>query len=547
MQQILANRGVAKDDVAAFLEPKWEHAHSPWLFTRMREAVDCLFGAIERGEKIVVHGDYDADGVSGSSLLCEALREIGERLQVDVNVDVYLPDREKDGYGVAMHTVERIAAEGAKLLVTVDCGIANADQLDRAHALGMAVIVCDHHQLGDRLPQHAVFLHPLAPGETYPNKTLCGTGVAFKFASALVDEARKRGADFPEGHEKWYLDLVAVATVTDVMPLLGENRVLESFGLKVLRKTRRPGLQAIVASAGASLDAVDTEMIGFRIGPRLNAAGRLASAEYAYKAVTAPTMEEAVKAAAQLEALNKQRQDIFARMYDEAKEIVREQKDDAVLVVWKEDWLPGIVGLIAGRLASDFGVPSFAFARVGEHYVGSGRTAGGLHLVEAMQSCGDIFIKRGGHPQACGLTIGTVDHLRTFKDRVCDYAKGKFNGGQPEQRVLIDAEMSLKACSWELVTQLAKLEPHGEGNRQPIFAMHGLEVIGAECMGSKQNHLRLTVYDDGAIVQLVGFGFGAWKAKFGMGSRVDVAYVLEVNEWNGKRSLQYRIIDLAIV
>src|SRR3989339_1897712 len=268
VSQVLANRGVRDEDVVSFLSPDWDRdVISPWEFTHMRQAVDVLFASLERGDKIVIHGDYDADGVSGSSLLFLALQEVTAKLGMPFVVEVFLPDREQDGYGVAMHTIERIAAEGAKLLVTVDCGIAAGLELDRAHELGMRGIVCDHHQLGTHLPTHAVLLHPLAPGETYANKTLCGTGVAFKFANAIIDEARRRGADLPEGHEKWYLDLVAIATVTDVMPLKGENRALESFGLKVLNKTRRPGLRAILETSGTELGDIDTQAIGFRIGP----------------------------------------------------------------------------------------------------------------------------------------------------------------------------------------------------------------------------------------------------------------------------------------
>lgn len=544
--QLMVNRGIPKDERASFLAPTWTSVHSPFLFTQMPHAVARMFAALTGGTPIVIHGDYDADGVSGASLLYGALMEIAERLQLAADVDVYLPDREKDGYGVAMHTVERIASEGAKLLVTVDCGIANADQLDRAHELGVDAIVCDHHQLGERLPAHAILLHPLAPGETYPNKTLCGTGVAFKFAAALVHEARQRGADFPDGHEKWYLDLVAIATVTDVMPLRGENRVLEHFGLKVLRKTRRPGLQAIVASAGSALDDIDTEVIGFRIGPRLNAAGRLASAEFAYRALVAPNIVEGMKAAAQLEALNRRRQDVFTKAYEEAKRMVGDATPP-VLVVWSDAWLPGIVGLIAGRLASDMGIPAFAFARVGEHYVGSGRTAGGLHLVEAMQRCGDIFVKRGGHPQACGLTIANAELLATFRDRVCDVAREHFNSAPPPSELAIDAELPFAACTWELYEALAQCAPFGEGNRPPVFAAFGLEVVGAETMGAKKNHLRVTVYDDGQMVQCIGFGLGEWAAKLGLGARVNIAYALEANVWNGTRRLQYRILDLVAV
>ncbi|MEK7459219.1 MAG: single-stranded-DNA-specific exonuclease RecJ [Patescibacteria group bacterium] len=558
--QFLYNRGIADDARAEFLSPNWETGtHAPSLFTAMPRAVARVFDALDRGEKIVIHGDYDADGVCGSSLLFEALREIVERLlppslviSHDLSpspITVFLPDREKDGYGVAMHTIERIAAEGAKLLITVDCGIANADQLDRAHELGVDVVVCDHHQLGDRLPAHAALLHPLAPGEVYPNKTLCGTGVAFKFASALFDEARRRGADFPVGHEKWYLDLVAIATVTDVMPLTGENRVLEHFGLRVLRKTRRHGLRAILSAAGADAENVDTETIGFRIGPRLNAAGRLASADFAFKTVTARFPAEAAEAAATLEALNTERQKVFAKAYVEAKEILvkseKEKVESSLVAVWKHDWAPGIVGLIAGRLVSDFGVPAFAFARVGDHWVGSGRSVGGLHLVEAMASCGDIFLRRGGHPQACGLSIASEELLGTFRDRMSAFSLAHFGGVQPVPTVAVDMELPLEGSSFALVDALKACAPFGEGNRAPVFVARNVEVIAADTMGKTGSHLRMNVYDSNrAQRKVIGFGFGDMASTLNMGDTVDVVYALEVNEWKGKKELQFRIVDI---
>lgn len=549
VNQVLANRGVRGEDVVSFLSPDWDRdVFSPWQFTRMREAVDLLFVALLRGDKIVIHGDYDADGVSGSSLVFLTLQEVTEKLGLPFNVSVFLPDREHDGYGVAMHTIERIAAEGAKLLVTVDCGIAAGRELDRAHELGVATIVCDHHQLGDHLPRHAVLLHPLAPGETYPNKTLCGTGVAFKFASAIIDEARVRGADLPDGHEKWYLDLVAIATVTDVMPLKGENRALESFGLKVLNKTRRPGLRAILETSGTELGDIDTQAIGFRIGPRLNAAGRLASATIAFQAITAPTHETALVAAGELERLNRERQRIFADAYAEARVIAAAQAEGAsVLVVHAEHWLPGIVGLIAGRLVGDFGLPAFALTKVGEHYVGSGRTAAGLHLVEAMNACGDVFVKKGGHPQACGLTIISEEHVRQFREEVNVYARSIFGDGEVEATLDIDVVLDARLATLQLAERLQSLEPFGEGNRPPVFALTKATVMAAETMGSTNSHLRLTILGaDGGVVKCVGFGMGAKARQLPMGTVIDAAVEIGVNVWNGRREAQLRLVDLGV-
>ncbi len=548
--QLLVNRGVAPEDRDVFLHPNWERdTHSPNVFTQMRNAVAAMFAALEQGDAIVIHGDYDADGVSGSTLLYGALRDIAARMNYDLHIEVFLPDRERDGYGVAMHTIERFIVEKKKVLITVDCGIANGLELDRAHDAGIVTIVCDHHQMGVHFPAHAFVLHPLAPGETYPNKTLCGTGVAFKFASALIDEARARGADFPEGYEKWFLDLVAIATVTDVMPLTGENRVLETFGLRVLNKTRRPGLRAILAASGTELGSVGTQEIGFRIGPRLNAAGRLASAQLAFDALAAESIEDADRSAAALEALNKERQSIFRSSYKEAVEIVRGSVDiNSVLVVSSETWLPGIVGLIAGRLVNDFGKPAFALTKVHDKYVGSGRTAGGLHLVEAMNACGDIFLRKGGHPQACGLTIATQEHVMLFRERVNVFAADVFGAHGPQQPLMIDAVVHPSTLTLDILEQLDACAPFGEGNRPPVFATLGATVMAAETMGATGTHLRLTILDACGVVQkMVGFGHGELAQTLAMGDVIDIAYAPGVNVWNGRQEVQCRIVDVRTV
>ncbi len=545
--QLLVNRGVLPAERDAFLLPSWEMGtHSPFAFTRMQEAVDTMFSVLERGDPIVIHGDYDADGVSGSSLLFGAMTDIAASLGFTLNLEVFLPDREKDGYGVAMHTIERFIAEGKKVIITVDCGIANGLELDRAHEAGVTTIVCDHHQLGTYFPYHAIVLHPLAPGETYPNKTLCGTGVAFKFASGLIAEARKRGAGFPEGYEKWMLDLVAIATVTDVMPLTGENRVLEYFGLKVLNKTRRPGIRAILAASGTELGGIDTQAIGFRIGPRLNAAGRLSSAKIAFDAIVASTTAEAESAAGALEQLNRDRQNIFKSSYKQAEIIARSMLDEhQVLVVSSEEWLPGIVGLIAGKLVNDFGRPAFALTKIEGKYVGSGRTAGGLHLVDAMNACGEIFLRKGGHPQACGLSIETLEQIDEFRLRVNAFAREKFGSAGVSPSLKIDAVVTPSTITMELLATLEACAPFGEGNRPPVFATHDATVMAAETMGATGGHLRLTVLDEtGMVCKFVGFGIGDQARELPMGTIVDIAYEPGVNVWNGRREVQCRIVEV---
>lgn len=546
VEALLENRGIKDEDVAAFLNPDWdEHTHDPAEFTQIKQAVDKLFEALEQEKSIIIHGDYDADGVSGSALLYTAIQDISEKLGFDPNVDVYLPNRERDGYGVAMHTVDRLGKEKTDLLVTVDCGIANADELDYAHELGMDVIICDHHQLGKRLPQNALIIHPLAPGETYPNKHLCGTGVAFKFASALIAEARKRGADFPVGFEKWYLDFVAIATVTDVMPLKGENRVLEKYGLLVLNKTRRPGIRKIVELSRSKIGTLDTQSIGFRIGPRLNAAGRIASAKTAFQTIASKDPQEVEELANELELLNRERQRISDAAFREAREIAKERPEAPIHVVWHDAWHPGIVGLIAGKLVTEFGVPAFALTRVGDQYVGSGRSIGGLHLVEAMRSCGDIFVKAGGHPQACGLTLANEELVHQFQSCIEDFAREFFGKKKPQPELYVDGVLPLEKLDWDTERLIRSLAPFGEGNPRPVFVAKQVQIVRADAVGKTGSHLKLIVNPPkGETWNGIAFGFGSLAKRLMMGDLVDIAYEISVNEWNGNKELQLQVLDI---
>lgn len=544
---LLTNRGIGKKERSTFLHPDWDRdTHDPFLFVRMQQAVDRIFDALKKGEKIVIHGDYDADGISGSTLLYTALLDICEELDYPFEqVEVFLPDRERDGYGVARHTIERFNEEGVDLIITVDCGISNHESLNFAHECGMDVIICDHHQLGEELPAHAIIIHPLAPDEVYPNKVLCGTGVAFKLASALVIHATKIGATFPVGYEKWFLDLVAIATVTDVMPLKGENRVLEKYGLLVLNKTKREGIRKILDFSRGELGSVDTQVIGFQIGPRINAAGRISTPHTAFKALSAKSAEEARTLAAELEQLNRERRRISDAAFREAHRLAKEKANKHISVIWNDDWMHGVVGLVAGKLVSKMGVPAFVFTKVGDHFVGSGRSIGGLHLVEAMRSCGDIFLKAGGHPQACGLTIANQDLLHVFEERVTDYAKSFFGEQELKPTLHIEAEVPLSHVDWTLYEMLQKFEPFGEGNPRPLFLTRNVQVVVADRLGQKKNHLRLHVNaPDSDVMKMIGFGFGEFGADVKMGDFVDVVYEIGVNEWNGRRELQLKIEDI---
>lgn len=545
--RLLYERGIqTQEAMDVFLRPDWDRdTHPPSLFRQMPEAVERVFRALESGETITVHGDYDADGVCGSTVLVSTLREITQTLNYESSViDAYIPHRELEGYGLSIDTVEHLHAnQKTSLIITVDCGISNKPAIDRAASYGIDTIVCDHHTMPKELPS-AILIHPLVPDETFPNKHLCGTGVAFKLASALIHEARNRGAAFPVGHEKWLLDLVAIATVTDMVPLVGENRVLETFGLVVLNKTKRPGLRALLEVAGAELGSLTTTSIGFVIGPRLNAAGRMSHAHEALALMTEEDPNEAIKHATQLQETNKARQVRSDEMYKEAKRMLPPEIGACILLS-NEGWQAGLVGLVAGKLLNEYHVPVFVFGKEGETYVGSGRAPEGVDVMPALHAASEHLAKYGGHPQACGLTIEGDEafHQATaiMRTQLEETAKQ-----QPIEATLrIDLELPLKEVSWSVMEAIDACKPFGMGNPLPLILIKDGTISAMSTVGTDGKHLRVSLRSqDGGRMNFIGFSFGSHMETLSLGASVEIVCELQINEWNGKRELQGRIVDL---
>ena len=547
--QLLYNRGIkTQEEMDVFLGPDWSRdTCSPALFRNMTAAVARTFDAFDRGETITVHGDYDADGVCGSTLLVSTLRDISRALKFDESkIDYYIPHRELEGYGLSPETVEQLKGK-TKLLVTVDCGISNKPAIDLGKSYGIDTIVCDHHTMPKELPESAILIHPLVPGETFPNKLLCGTGVAFKFASALIDEARTRGADFPAGYEKWLLDLVAIATVTDMVPITGENRVLETFGLLVLNKTKRPGLRALIEIAGGKLGELNTTSIGFQIGPRLNAAGRM---KHAYDALELMIEEDetiAMEKAIKLQDTNKARQARSDEMYKEAKKQLVDAPTTCIILV-QDGWQAGLVGLVAGKLLNEFNLPVFVFGKDGDHYVGSGRSTNVADLMPALHAAAAHLEKFGGHPQACGLSIRGEEEFNAATKIIRETLAIAMQEKDTTPTLAIDAEMRLEDVSWELLEGVEKCKPFGMGNVSPVFAARSVTVVGLSTVGADGKHLRLTIQSpNGKSMKMIGFSFGFHIEKLHLGDVLDVAFEVSVNEWNGNRELQGRLVDLRSV
>ncbi|MBI4437732.1 single-stranded-DNA-specific exonuclease RecJ [Candidatus Uhrbacteria bacterium] len=546
--QLLWNRGVrTQEEIDVFVGPDWSRdTHAPDLFLHMGEAVARVFAALERGEVITVHGDYDADGVCGSAVLLSTLRDLCRAFSFDENsVTSYIPHREKEGYGISVGTIERLHAhDHTKLVITVDCGISNKPAIDRGRELGIDTIVCDHHTMPAELPT-AILIHPLVPGETYPNKQLCGTGVAFKLANALIQEARRRGAAMAQGQEKWLLDLVAIATVTDVMPLTGENRVLEKFGLIVLNKTKRKGLVKLLEVAGSTLGELDTISIGFQIGPRLNAAGRMTHASAALELLLEEDDLRATTLALQLHETNLARQKASQQMYEEAKAQLGDVTGKKILVAVQDGWSAGLVGLVAGKLQNEYHRPVLVVGRDGEKFVGSGRSIDGFDVTAALRVAQEHLDKFGGHPQACGFSVTGEARFARAMAAVQAFASEQIDDALLCPILKIDTDIPLEGITWNLFESVQALRPFGTGNPAPLFVSRGVKVVAFSAVGKDQSHLQLRVQSAGGkIARAIGFRFGAWASRLTLGSRVDLVYEVDVNEWNGSRELQLKLVDL---
>lgn len=519
-----------------FLNPDWmRDVHDPFLFQDMQKAVDRILHAAKNKECIIIHGDYDADGISGSVVLSSALDAIG------ADYDVFLPHRDRDGYGMNIPAIEKMAEEGVKLIITTDCGISNKKEIERAGELGIDVIITDHHQLKGELPPAYAILHPLRDGETYPFRWLTGGGVAFKLCQALW-----KAAELEEGHEKWLLDMVAISTVADMGDLKDENRALVQYGLIVMNKTKRLGLKKLIsATRRRGKDVLDAETIGFQIAPRINAAGRMDHAKVSYDLLVAKDDESADEGAALLEKLNIARRAETDRMMLEAGPLAEEQKDrHGIVVIGGDDWMSSICGLVATRICERYHRPTIVLTKTPEgDYVGSGRSFDGFDITLALAELGEMLVKYGGHGAACGMTV-KGGQVEAFAEAFRVIADKQLKKEDLVPHLLIEDTLRLADVSTRMIDLLDQLAPFGVGNRKPKFLLKGIEVAGSRLVGNDGKHLQLTLHEDGRKLKLIAFGMGGRVEEFQAGTLGDFVVELSINEWNGGRYPQGQVIDL---
>ncbi len=539
LAQVLHNRGFTDPRAAnEFLYSK-EIKSSPFDMKGMNKAVARVRQAIKNREPIIVYGDFDADGVTSTVLLVSVLQSL------NAVVKPYIPHRVDEGYGLNSHALKKLAAAGVKVVITVDCGIRSIDEVEDGKAAGLDLIVTDHHTIGPQVPDALAVLNPKQEDCKYPEDMLAGVGVAYRFAEALLTVANGTDRHKPTLTPEMLLDLVATGTVADLAPLnRPENRVLVRRGLEVLNRAQRPGIQALLDVAGLKPGGVSAMSIGFGIGPRINAAGRLESAMVAYDLLSCEDAQQALQWAEQLQALNTKRQD----MTREAQETVRAQleqqqeMDKPLIFASHHGFLPGIVGLVAGRLTEEFFRPTVVM-ELGEHESrASCRSIPQFDITHALDHCADLLVRHGGHASAAGFTV-LNENIPALKKRLMDIAEDALQGQELLPNIEVDAELDVHHLSDELCAELTLLEPTGYHNPAPTFVSRNVRVLECRTVGKEGQHLKMRVARAGQPpLDAIGFNLGAWAAH--KPDRVDLVYQLEMNEWNGRQSLQLNVQDI---
>ena len=532
--QLLYNRGVASPDAArTFLDPPEDG--NPFDLPDMSEAVTRLRTAIRKGESIVVYGDYDADGVTATALLVDVLASLGAR------VSPYIPHRVDEGYGLHVEALADLLNSGCRLVVTVDCGIRSIPEAEWARDHGLDMIITDHHSAGESLPPAIACIDPKRVGSRYPFAELSGVGVAFRLAQALLrsqEQVPILSQSVPLA-ESDLLDLVALGTVADLAPLVGENRTLVKSGVEAIRRTRRPGLRELIAACNLQ-GLVSVGHIGFMLGPRLNAAGRLDTAMDSYELLTTRSTDRARELAQKLDACNRERQQKTSAAVETARAIALQDGEPAPLIfVADRDILGGIAGLVASKLTEEFYRPSVVISITNDVSRGSARSIAEWNVTAALDRCSGLLVRHGGHAAAAGFEVETrlLDALHA---ELLKMAEQELQGSDLAPTLTVDAEVSLGQMTWDMLHALSRLEPHGYGNPAPVFACRGAQVKDSRIVGEK--HLKLMLSDGQTVWDAIAFRMA--ERAVGLAHRVDVAFSLEVNSWNGQDRLQLHVKDI---
>lgn len=525
--QLLINREIK--DYKGFLEPNFKKGqHDPFLLDGIKIARKRILKAIKNKERVMIFGHYDCDGVCAVALMSEALEKLG------LKAEVYIPTR-KEGYQIKEQTFGEFKKKNISLIITVDFGITDVKAAEFARKDNIDLIITDHHQPPKKLPKAHVIVNPHL-SKKYPFKELCGASVVYKLISTLISD---------EKFLKWSLDLVALATIADVVPLIDENRIFTKYGLIVLQKTRRIGLKKLYQKAGIDKNKINTYSVGFQIAPRLNASGRMDHALSSYCLLKTKNKKEAERIVDDLNRLNIKRQRVLEKSLQEALEKIKKDRlaKNKLIIVSDKKWAEGILGLIAGKVTEMFSRPTIALRENGDYFRGSARSIDEFHITNALREYEDILEKVGGHKKAAGLTV-KKNLMKDLYDKLVGFASQKLSAKDVIPKVNIDAQIKLKNINQKFWNILQKLEPYGYGNPKPVFATSNLSVKNIRSIGNDGKHLSMNLSDGENFIRAIGFGMGKMYNKIKIGDEVDVAYNIDLNQWNGQENLELKLIDI---
>lgn len=529
---ILSNRNITEEEqIRLFLNPTRSDFHDPFLITDMDIAVERIIKAIENKEKVTIYGDYDVDGITSITVLKSFLKEIG------LETSVYIPNRLDEGYGLNKNAIDKIAKDGCNLMITVDCGISGLEEIEYANSLGIETIVTDHHEPGNELPNAVAVIDNKRKDSKYPFRELAGVGVVFKLTQALSKKLNLK----EEAYLK-YLDIVCVGTISDIVPLVDENRVIAKLGLMLVKQTKNIGLRSIINSSGYA--KIDSNTISFGVAPRINACGRMGKAKEALDLLLSTDIQEVNELTQKLNDHNKERQETEKAIFENAVEKIEKEKlnENKAIIVGGENWHHGVIGIVSSKITDMYFKPSILLSfeedGIGK---GSGRSIPGFDLHEALTKCMDTIEKFGGHSMAVGITI-RKEKLEEFKEEFEQIAiENKIDQIIPI--INIDAKINLNDIDKEMVDSMKQLEPFGEANKMPIFAFKNLKIDSIRAL-SGGKHLKLTLKNNNNIINAIGFNIGYLAEEYLIGDKVDVAGVLEINTFGGVDNLQINIKDI---
>lgn len=539
IDRLLSLRGiVTEEDRKRFLEPDYDRdLHDPFLFSSMDTVMGRIRIASDAGEHVGIFGDFDADGITSSVLLREGLERVG------ISVSVYIPDKHSEGHGLSVSALDFFSTQGCTLVFTVDCGMMNHSEIAEANVRGMDVIVIDHHHVPETLPDAFAIVNPKLYGEPYPFKELCGAGTTFKVVQAIY-------GTFLPGHEgelKWMLDIAAVGTVADVMPLIGENRVIVAYGLIVLSKTRRAGFQEMFALGRMPLRTGKTPVardIAFHIAPRINAASRMAHARIAHDLLMESDAEKAREFALRLEGYNDERRKVSDSISTLVREEALRSSDRRIVFAARENFHFGVIGLVAGRIANEFRKPTIVLTKGETESRGSLRSIPEVNIIETLEECSDLLLRFGGHAQAAGLLVKN-SNLVELESRLDEIVERRLSGKEIEPEIVADMAIRPSELSLDLVRSIRKLAPFGEGNPEPVFFMGNVKVEEFRPVGADGKHLKLSVsLPGGRLVDAIGFSLAGRIPDLRSGDSLDILFQADENEWQNNVSLQMKLVDM---